>query len=239
MLNIFKVELIKLKKTFIPLLMIITPLIVPMIISKNNISSSNFIATCLTINVLILFPLIINIVCSYIYSREFLDKNENIYFSYPLSPLKLILSKFFVLFILSLLMYSITIFSTLFMSKLSFQDFNLQLLLNENLSIFFKSFLLNMFICPITILLSIKSKNIFIPFGYSILLVLSNITIFTIFPIDKIKYCLLNLPAFDYFNLKFMESTLPFLEPQYTLIMFCIFLLLIYILTIVYKKLDL
>ncbi|OAA86030.1 ABC transporter permease [Clostridium ljungdahlii] len=175
MLNMIYSELFKLKKTYIPPLVLIGGTIMTILmfvarhITEVNMSFEKYAYNIEETNFIMLFIVLFSIISAYIFSREFADKTADVLYAYGKSRIKIFMSKLIVIYILIFLTYIIEIISML----LSYYFLNGSLpeghIIIRNLNANSLSILFQFLLVPIPILISNLSRNIIIPAAYGIL----------------------------------------------------------------------
>lgn len=176
MLNMIYSELLKLKNTYMIIIVLIGGTVSTVIMVLARFISSEHMMTfekyaynIEQMNFLILYIVLFSIIVSFVFSREFTDKTASVLYSYPTSRIKIFMSKLITVYILIFIVYVIEIASiplgyyfltgSIPAESLMIRD------IKANLYSLFFQFLL----IPIPVLIANISKNNILPIVYGIL----------------------------------------------------------------------
>lgn len=175
MLNIIYAELLKLKKTYITIAILIGGTIMTLImalarlISEKDMEFEKYIYNIEQVNYLMLFVVLFPLIAGYVFSREYSDKTASTLYSYPISRMEVFMAKYFTVNILIFLVYALQTLSM----PLSFYFLHGNFPEGQLIITDLKASLLSMFfqflIIPIPILIANLSKNIMFPIVYGML----------------------------------------------------------------------
>lgn len=210
--NMIYSELIKLKKSFIIPLVILGGLVLPCIyfISnldidyetiKNGYSAMDILGNINLLQLEFLNTVLFSLVGGYVFSREYINQTANVLYSYPVSRLKIFMSKAVVIFILICTVYVLNFVGSLI-------TVGTCLGLEEVKKIFFMEFMtcvtsaiLQVLIIPLPIFIGIISKNIILPAVYGIIgVVMSIFMSFTGLYMQLFPLLLPALPFYHFFR---------------------------------------
>ncbi|APM38348.1 ABC transporter permease [Clostridium kluyveri] len=205
MLNTIYSEFLKLKKTYIIPVVFICGILMTIFmflarfITEHDMPFEKYAYNIEQVNFLMLYTVLFSITAAYIFSREATDMTANILYTYPISRLKIFISKLITLYIVIFFTYAIETLSI----PLSYYFLNgifpegsliIKDIRANGYSLFFQ-FLLT----PIPILVANISKNLIIPSSYGILaFILSSLLVNN-----------------DLGNLKYIPLTSPYLSSAY------------------------
>lgn len=175
MLNIIYSEFLKLKKSYISSIVLISGMIMSILMIIGNLvagismSFEKFACNIEQMNLIILNPVLFSLIAGYVLSREFTDKTANILYSYPISRIKLFISKLITIYVLIFMVYSIQGICT----SLSYYIANGIVPSYAPIMNYIKanivSMLFQFLLIPIPILIANTTKNIIMPTVYGIL----------------------------------------------------------------------
>ncbi|NMM62495.1 ABC transporter permease subunit [Clostridium sp. P21] len=175
MLNIIYSEFLKLKKSYISSIALIAGIVMSILMIIGNLvigismPFEKFACNIEQMNLVILNPVLFSLIAGYIFSREFTDKTASILYSYPISRMKLLISKLITIYALIFLVYSIQCISV----GLSYYIANGIVPSYASIINYIKanivSMLFQFLLIPIPILIGNITKNIIMPTVYGIL----------------------------------------------------------------------
>ncbi len=180
MLNIIYSEILKLKKTNCILMVLITSLLMVIIMNIaifiTNDKKRTFESYAYNIgqvNSTMVFLMIFCIMAAYVFVREDNDKTSSTLYSYPFSRIKIFLGKLFVIYLMITAVYFIQCISTYLSYYKLFGNLEKdQIMLNIKVNAY--AMLFQMSSIPIVIFIGNLKRNIIIPIGYEILVVIIN-----------------------------------------------------------------
>ncbi|MFL0198667.1 ABC transporter permease [Clostridium sp. WILCCON 0269] len=183
MLNIIYSEFLKLKKSYVIILTLITSILIPVfqcIISLSDDYSS--ISDTLRANLIKTYRINIELICfellyivffaliaSYIFSREFTDKTINTLYTYPISRTKIFIGKLYTIYILIVFVYFLEFVATYITLYISWGEFPSKNFITTDIKANVYSMLMQFLLIPIPILIGNITKNIIFPVVYGIL----------------------------------------------------------------------
>lgn len=199
MLNTIYSEFLKLKKTHIIPIVFICGILVTIfmflarLITEHDMPFEKYAYNIEQVNFLILYTVLFSITAAYIFSREFTDMTANILYTYPVSRVKIFISKLIALYIIIFFTYTIETLSiplSYYFLNGIFPEGNLII---KDIRANVYSLLLQFFITPIPVLVANISKNLIIPSSYGILsFILSSLLVNN--SSDNLKYIPLTSP---------------------------------------------
>lgn len=180
MLNLIYSELLKLKGTFIMPIVLIggtimtITMFIARLITEHDMTFEKYAYNIEQMNFLILYIVLFSIMAAYVFSREFTDKTANILYVYPVSKIKIFISKLITIYILISLTYlieSISIPLSYYFLNGIFPEWNLII---RDIKANAYSLLFQFLLIPIPVLIANISKNITMPIIYGILAFISS-----------------------------------------------------------------
>lgn len=175
MLNIIYSEFLKLKKSYISSIALIAGVVMSILMLIGNLAAGismpfeKFACNIEQMNLVILNPVLFSLIAGYVISREFTDKTASILYSYPISRMKLFISKLITIYVLIFLVYSIQGISI----GLSYYVSNGIVPSYAPIMNYIKANMISMLfqflLIPIPMLIANTTKNIIMPTVYGIL----------------------------------------------------------------------
>ncbi|MTK13160.1 MAG: transporter, partial [Clostridiaceae bacterium] len=175
MLNIIYSEFLKLKKSYIISVSLIGGVIMSILMASGNLlagismSFEKFACNIEQMNAEILNIVLFSLIAGYVFSREFTDKTSSIVHTYPISRMKIFISKLITIYILIFLVYFIQCISTYLSYYIADGIVPSSILIMNNIKANIVSMLFQFLLIPIPILIANISENIMIPAVYGIL----------------------------------------------------------------------
>ena len=180
MVNIICSELIKLKKSFIIPLIIVSAVFIPSVIFISNfgfnysnverhLSAIDIVSNIDIFQIQFLNALLFPILAGYMFSKEFTNKTANILYSYPVSRIKIFFCKSIVTYGLIITIYLINFVCILCMTHLTLGFNEVKNIFIIELKIYAISLILQILLMPVSILIGVLSKNILFPAIFGIL----------------------------------------------------------------------
>lgn len=175
MLNTIYSEFLKLKKTYIIPIVFICGILMTILmflarfITEHDMPFEKYAYNIEQVNFLMLYTVLFSITAAYIFSREFTDMTANILYTYPVSRVKIFISKLITLYIIIFFTYTIETLSipiSYYLLNGIFPEGNLII---KDIRANVYSLLLQFLITPIPVLVANISKNLIIPSSYGIL----------------------------------------------------------------------
>lgn len=205
MLNTIYSEFLKLKKTYIIPLIFICGILMTILmflarfITEHDMPFEKYAYNIEQVNFLMLYTVLFSITTACIFSREFTDMTANILYTYPVSRVKIFISKLIALYIIVFFTYAIEALSipiSYYFLNGIFPEANLII---KDIKANVYSLFFQVLIIPMPILVANISKNFIIPSSYGILsFILSNLLVNN-----------------DSGNLKYIPLTSPYLSSAY------------------------
>lgn len=239
MYNAIYCEFLKLKKSPIPILLILAIVAEPFLmvfgqlyrrdIVEWDIYMGNIEAMMFLVVGLIFFTLI----AAYIYAREFTERVSCITYSYPISKTKIFLAKLITIFICIFIVYVfqfITIIITGCILDHEPLDISFVIL---NIRIYFYSMLFQFAITPLAIFIASVSKNLILPIIYSIIGTLINLFLGQSKDYYNIYFPLI-YPFLPLMSLKFNNMKL--IINKYTILISIVFFIITVVASIFYYE---
>jgi bacitracin transport system permease protein len=183
MLNIVYSEFLKLKKSYMMIILILCAVFIPVIMLIMSLSNdysgisgalketliktyrTNIEISCFQILYIILFSLL----AAYIFSREFTDKTENILYTYPTSRPKIFAGKLLTLCILIIFTYAVQLLATYITLFIAWQEMPSKNFIFTDIKVNIYSALLQLIWIPVPILLANVTKNIIFPVIFGVI----------------------------------------------------------------------
>lgn len=175
MLNIIYSEFLKLKKSYILSVSLISGVIMSIFMILGNLlagigmSFENFVCNIEQMNFSILDIILFSLIAGYVFSREYTDKTDSILYTYPISRMKIFISKLITIYILIFLVYFIQCISMYLSYYIADGIIPSSTLIMTDIKANTVSMLFQLLLIPIPILIANISKNIMIPLVYGIL----------------------------------------------------------------------
>ena len=180
MISIICSEVIKLKKSFILLLVFVAGLAIPVIYTFSNLNidydilrkSTSAIDILSNINVMqiqFLNTVVFSIIGGYIFSREYSNNTMNVLYSYPISRAKIFIAKAVVVFLLIVLVYALNLLGTLLTIGILFGVDEVKNIFYIQLKPCSISAFTQVIIIPIPMLIGMVSRNIIIAVIYGVM----------------------------------------------------------------------
>lgn len=240
MINTLYSEILKLKKSFFLLIILVGGLALPGLLflgwavqSQGVVIWNEYTYHSEFMMILVLSPVLFSLISSYVFSREFTDKTANILYCYPISRTKIFVCKLLIIYLIITVVYIIH-FLGLFGGGLILKH---ELLTKEILLIHFKislySMILQFSLVPIVIFIASLSRNILVPVIYGILLVVSN---FLLVASGKFKYSPFMMPGMPLINYNTKSNVDHYFLKSNTIIMAVIVFVISFIACIIYYK---
>ena len=175
MLNAIYCEFLKLKKSYIWILILVGGLAMTsfldfiILISKDKRTFESYASNTEMVNFLLLYNILFSLIVGYVFSREHEEKTSNILYSYPMPRIKIFMAKFITIDILIFLVYLIELISIylgyyLLYKKLPESTFIVKHIIQNIYSLIFRYLLI-----PIPILITNISRNIMAPVVYGVI----------------------------------------------------------------------
>lgn len=215
MLNILYSEFIKLKKSYILIITLISGLIMPGIIFVSNILESVWkvvseadkirffesnVIDIERMSALFVYTIIFSLIPAYIFSREYTDKTASNIYTYPFSREKIFICKLITTYVLIIWVYLIQIICTYLGGYLIWGTFPSAKFINADIKVNLYSMLLQILLIPIPVLIANITENIIFSIVYGIF----GDVVVGIFLAEGAKiysqFCPLTLPALPFYH---------------------------------------
>lgn len=175
MLNSIYCEFLKLKKSYIWIVILVSGLTMTsfldliILITKDKRTFESYASNTEMVNLLILYTILFSLITGYVFSREHEEKTSNILYSYPMTRIKIFMAKLITIDILILCVYLIELISIylgyyFLYKKLPESTFIVNHIIQNIYSLIFQYLLI-----PIPILITNISRNIMAPVVYGII----------------------------------------------------------------------
>ena len=183
MLNIIYSEILKLKKSYILIIALISGVLIPSTRLISNIMNDYSIVPLNDrwrffqedvfdidrMSVLMVYIIIFCLIAAYIFSREYTDKTSNILYTYPISKKKIFLGKFITIYMLIVFVYLIQILTTYLGLYIEWGVLPPIKFIIKDIKVNIYSMLLQFLLIPIPVLIANITKNIVFPIIYGLL----------------------------------------------------------------------
>lgn len=239
MINTLYSEILKLKRSFFLLIILVGGLALPGLLflgigyQGKVIKWNDYTGNSEIMMFMILTPILFSLISSYVFSREITDKTANILYCYPISRIKIFVCKLLVIFMIITIVYIIH-FLGLFGGGLILKH---ELLTKEILLIHFKislySMILQFSLVPIVIFIASLSRNILVPIMYGILVCVNNVFLLAS---GKFKYSPFMMPTIPLLNYSAKNNCEHYFLKSNTIIMAVIVFVISFIACIIYYK---
>lgn len=184
MINIIYSEFIKLKKSYILIITLISGFlmsgvifIADMLNHRNELVQLTQRVSFLEYRVLdiertsalFVYIIIFSLTAGYVFSREYIDKTANTLHTYPISKRKIFFGKLITIYMLIVFVYLIQIIASYLGGYVVWGTFPSAKFINEDIKVNILSMLLQFLLIPIPILIANISRNIIFPVVYGLL----------------------------------------------------------------------
>lgn len=216
MFNIIYSEFMKLKKSYILVIVFISGCLLPGVNFFNAITNDfsnlsqvqiqhfikNQMINAETLSFQFLFIIVFSLVVGYVFTREFIDKTANILYTYPSSRIKIFIGKFITVGILIMITYLIQFFISYLIVYIEFGVLPPAEFIIKDIKVNIYSVLLQLILIPIPVLIANITKNIIIPIVYGALGGIIGLGVMTILMSGSIygQLCPLVLPALPFYH---------------------------------------
>lgn len=175
MLNSIYCEFLKLKKSYIWIVILVSGLAMTsfldliILILKDKRTFESYASNTEMANFLLIYTILFSLIVGYVFSREHEEKTSNILFSYPISRIKIFMAKFITIDILIFCVYLIELISIylgyyFLYKKLPESTFIVNHIIQNIYSLIFQYLLI-----PIPILITNISRSIMAPVVYGVI----------------------------------------------------------------------
>lgn len=175
MLNAIYCEFLKLKKSYIWILVLVGGLAMTsfldfvILIGQDKRTFESYASNTEMANFLLLYTILFSLIAGYVFSREHEEKTSNILYSYPIPRIQIFMAKFITIDILIFIVYLIELISIysgyyFLYKKLPESTFIINHIIQNVYSLIFQYLLI-----PIPILITNISKSIMIPVVYGVI----------------------------------------------------------------------
>ena len=175
MLNIIYSEFLKLKKSYIVSVSLVCGVIASILMVLGNLiagismSFEKFACNIQQMNFTILNIILFSLIAAYVFSREFTDKTASILYAYPMSRIKIFISKLITIYILIFLVYFIQCISIYLSYYIADVIVPSSTLIMNDVKANIVSMMFQFLLIPIPILIANITKNMMMPLVYGIL----------------------------------------------------------------------
>lgn len=175
MFNIIYSEFLKLKKSYIMSIALVCGvigsiiMIVANLITGSAMTFEKFAGNIHQMNFSILDIILFSLVSAFVFSREFTDKTANILYAYPISRMKIFISKLITVYILIFLVYFTQCISIYLGYYIADGITPSTALIMKDIKANGVSILFQFLLIPIPILIANVTRNIMLPLVYGIL----------------------------------------------------------------------
>ncbi|OOM16395.1 ABC transporter permease [Clostridium saccharobutylicum] len=213
MFNIIYSEFIKLKKSYILIIALISAILMPGIQIINDIENDyttiplndrgrffqRDVVDIDRISILMIYIIIFCLISAYVFSREYTDKTANILYTYPISKERIFVGKFITIYMIIIFVYLIQIITTYLGLYVVWGKLPPIQFIIKDIKINIYSMLLQFLLLPIPVLIANLTKNIIFPIIYGLLATIivglllgSGAKIYS-------QFCPLTLPALPFY----------------------------------------
>ena len=175
MLNIIYCELLKLKKSYIIHLAVISGMfmlilmdLVSLINKEKFQSFKHYSSTIEMLNILLLYTILFSLITGYVFSREFTDKTASVIYACSISRFKIFISKLITIYILISLVYIVRIISIYLSYYILMHTLPESTFIVNHIEYNVYSLIFEFLLMPIPILITNMSKNLIAPVVYGI-----------------------------------------------------------------------
>ena len=175
MLNLIYCELLKLKKSYIMLLILIGGIFSTILMNLAVLMSAqryrtfeSYASNVEQLNFVILYTILFSLIAGYVFSREFIDKTSSTVYTYPIDRVKIFIGKLITIYILISLVYLvefISIYLGYYILYHTCSEFNF---LANHIKFYLYSLIFQFLIIPIPILIANLSRNIMMSVVYGV-----------------------------------------------------------------------
>lgn len=179
MLNIIYSEFLKLRKSYIISISSIGGVIMSAVMALANLTAGitmsfeKFAGNIQQMNLLMLNGILFSLISGYVFSREFTDKTASIVYTYPVSRMKIFMSKLFTVYMIIFLVYFIQCISTYLSYYVANSIVPSSTLIVNDIKANIVSMLFQFLLISIPILIANITKNIMMPVVYGVLSLIS------------------------------------------------------------------
>jgi bacitracin transport system permease protein len=211
MFNIVYSEFLKLKKSYILIITLISGLLMPgvqfagtwgteMAQVPEEVKERYMMNHILNIEMMsfhFIYIVIFSLIAAYIFTREFTDKTTNILYSYPIDRVQILIGKYIVVCILVLLVYVIQFIASYLGLYIVWRQLPSAGFISNDIKVNMYSALLQFILIPIPIFIGNITKNIIFPIVYGVLGVAAGMVLLLFMSKGNVygQICPLILPA--------------------------------------------
>jgi len=240
MLNIIYSEFLKLKKSYILIIALISGILMPGMKVIENIKNDSSAVPLSDrerffqydvfdidrMSILMIYGIIFCLIAAYVFSREYTDKTSNILYTYPISKGKIFLGKFITIYIVIIFVYLIQMVATYLGLYIQWGVLPSIKFISKDIKVNIYSVLLQFLLIPIPVLIANITKNVIFPIVYGLLgdvivglLLGSGANIYS-------QFCPLTLPALPFYHYHKGDPIDFIITIGSALITFCLFMFL-------------
>ena len=173
MLNIIYCELLKLKKSYILQVAIISGLFMSILIDLVSLISGekfqsfeHYSSTVEMLNILLLYTILFSLIVGYVFSREFADKTASVIYTCSVSRIKIFIGKLIIIYILISLVSVVRIISIYLSYYILMNTLPESMFIVNHIKYNVYSLIFEFLLMPIPILITNMSKNLIVPVVY-------------------------------------------------------------------------
>ncbi|MBW6410739.1 ABC transporter permease [Clostridium weizhouense] len=175
MLNVIYSEFLKLKKSYIILLVLIGGSVNPgfmdlaiMVSGEKNRTFEKYVYNIELINFSLIYGILFALIAGYIFCREYSDKTASTLYAYPISRVKIFIGKLIIIYALITIVYFIQMVTMYLGYYMLYGSIEYKLIIND-IKVNICSLLFQFLLIPIPIFIANISKNIVLTVSYGIL----------------------------------------------------------------------
>ncbi|KNF08276.1 ABC-2 family transporter protein [Gottschalkia purinilytica] len=230
MINLIYSEILKLKRLHLTILLVITAMLNTIFLSDGmgifygqSIKLEKYLYQVEFISFALIFSLLFINICSYIFSREFTDGTVNTLYTYPFSKYKVFVGKIITMSLIISIVYIVQFIIMFILIALFSNDTITKEILRYHINVNLFSLIFQIVLIPISAFLGLVSKNLVIPFIYSIIVSVLNIYLQVKLPENLIYYIptlfpTLNVLKTEALHNNVLSNIISGIFPIYTLI---------------------
>lgn len=215
MFNIVYSEILKLKKSYILIITLISGLLMPGVQFAGTWGNEfaqipdevkerylmNHISNIEMMSFHFIYIVVFSLIAGYIFTREFTDKTINVLYSYPIDRIQILMGKYIVACILVLLVYVIQFIASYLGLYIIWRQLPSADFISNDIKTNVYSALLQFILIPIPILIGNITKNIICPIVYSVLGLVAGMVLLLLMSKGSLyaQICPLILPALPFY----------------------------------------
>lgn len=175
LLNLIYCELLKLKKSYIMLVVLIGGIFSTILMNSALLISAEkqrpfeiYASNIEQLNFVIFYNILFSLIAGYVFSREFADKTSSILYTYPIGRFKIFISKLITICILISLVYLVEFISIYLGYYIIYHTSSEVTFISNHMKFYLYSLFFQFLIIPISILIGNLSRNIMMPIVYGV-----------------------------------------------------------------------